>query len=411
MLTPNRVQTQIEISDADLNTFYNTIKAERFGTPERRVIDQISFANVAEAQAATDKIKAGTTFDRLAQERNIASDTLRLGTFSKSEMFDKAVADVAFSLQSGAVSAPIEGRFGVVIVRISEIVPEKIQPLKDVKDALIQEMRITRAREKVSQLHDKIEDQRAGAKPLADIAKDLGLKLTVIPAVSRTGQDKDQKTIDGNSDAAVTELELLVPAVYRSDIGIDNEALGTKDGGYIWYDVTGIEKARERSFEEVKVELTAQWREEDAAKRLKEIADKLVERLNAGEQLAALAKELKLEVKSASDLARGGDQSGLSRTVVTRAFTTQPQKAATVEDADTVSSTDKTLKRVVFKVKDSTTAPFIRTTKEMGELEERLKSSMSEDLLAQYIQDRQKDFGVSVNQKALRNAIGVSGSE
>ncbi len=407
VLSPSRMQAQIEISDADLNTFYNAIKTERFGTPERRVIDQITFANVGEAQAAVEKIKAGMTFDQLAKERSLSPETLRLGTFSKAEMFDKVVADAAFLLPNNVVSSAIEGRFGVAIIRIFEIIPEKIQPLKDVKDTLIQEMRLTRAREKVTELHDKIEDQRAAAKPLTEIVKSFDLKLTVLPAVSRTGQDKDQKSVEANGENTIADLEMLIPAIYRSDIGIDNEALATKDRGYIWYDVTGIEKARERNFEEVQTQLTAQWREEDTAKRLKEIADKIVERLNADEQLASIAKEFKLEVKSATDLARGVDQSGLSRAVVTRAFTTQVKQAATVED----EGINKTLQRVVFKVKESTTAPFIRSTKEAGELEERLKSAISEDLLAQYIQDRQKDFGVNVNQKALRNAIGVSGGE
>ena len=57
---------------------------------------------------------------------------LELGTFAKTEMLDPAVAEAAFALEQGAVSGPVAGRFGPVLVRVTEIQPEAVRPFEEV---------------------------------------------------------------------------------------------------------------------------------------------------------------------------------------------------------------------------------------------------------------------------------------
>ena len=64
--------------------------------------------------------RRATPFDAVAAERNVGASDLELGTFAKIEMLDPAVADAAFALQEGAVSGPVEGRFGTVLVRVDQ---------------------------------------------------------------------------------------------------------------------------------------------------------------------------------------------------------------------------------------------------------------------------------------------------
>ena len=73
-----------------------------YGTPERRTIQQITFPSQAEAEAAAAKIKEGATFEAIAAERNVSPQDLELGTFTKAEMLDPAVADAAFGLAAGS---------------------------------------------------------------------------------------------------------------------------------------------------------------------------------------------------------------------------------------------------------------------------------------------------------------------
>jgi peptidyl-prolyl cis-trans isomerase D len=82
---------------------------------------------------------------------------------------------------------------------------------------------------------------------------------------------------------------------------------------------------------------------------------------------------------------------------VTRIFAAAVGKSGSAASGDT---------RAVFKVTAATVPPFVTTTQEAQRLEEQLRTAMSDDLLAQYIAQAQAEIGVTVNQEAVRRAIG-----
>ncbi|MDQ4135911.1 MAG: SurA N-terminal domain-containing protein [Pseudomonadota bacterium] len=381
------------VSDADARSRYEQVKGARFGTSERRTVQQILFSSPEEAQAAAQRIKEGATFEAIAAERNIAPPDLDLGTFAKSEMLDPTVADAAFSLQEGAVSEVIQGRFGPVLVRVTQVQPESVRPFEEVAEAIKQEIALERARQQIDRVHDEIEDMRASARPLPEIAREKGLALVEIPAVERSGRDKASNPL-----AALPEQEALLAAAFSSDVGVDNEALRTRSGGYVWYDVTGIEPPRERPLEEVRAEVERQWREDEITRRLTEKARGLVERLDKGEAIESLAPEAGAEIKTATDLARRQPAGDLPPDAVSRIFATAVGKAGSAAGgADS---------RVVFKVTSATVPPLVTTTQEAERIEDQLRNAMGDDLLAQYVAETQKGISVTVNQQALRQVVG-----
>ena len=96
----------------------------RFGTPERRTIQQIVFPTAAGGGggASTGSRRARPS-RRSRRSGTSPPQDLELGTFAKREMIDPAVADAAFALAQGAVSAPVQGRFGAVLVRVRRSSP------------------------------------------------------------------------------------------------------------------------------------------------------------------------------------------------------------------------------------------------------------------------------------------------
>ena len=168
-IDPAAVAKPGSVSDADARQRYEQNKA-RFGTPERRRLQQIVFPNQAEAEAEFNRIKEGTAFEAIATERGVSPQDLELGTLTKAEMLDPAVADAAFSLQEGAVSGPVQGRFGTVLVRAAKIEPEAVKPFEEVAAEVKAQVALERARTELDRLHDQIEDMRASARPLAEIA-------------------------------------------------------------------------------------------------------------------------------------------------------------------------------------------------------------------------------------------------
>jgi peptidyl-prolyl cis-trans isomerase D len=379
-----------QLSDADARQRYEQTKA-RYGSPERRAVQQIIFPNEEEAQGALDKIKAGATFQSVAQERNVDPGALDLGNVTKQELIDKAVAEAAFALAEGATSAPVKGQFGTVLVHVAKVEPERVKPFEEVAEEVRREAAQERARGQIETVHDAIEDARAGARPLADTAREKGLAVLSIPAVDRTGRDKAGQPV------ALPDREAVLSAAFASDVGVDNEALRLRNGGYVWFDIAGIEPARDKRLEEVRDEVARRWREDQIAQRLSNKAREMVERLEKGEAIEAVATDAGQPVKSVEGLPRGAARDDLATDVVTRIFATPVGKSGSAASGET---------RAVFKVTAATVPPFVTTTQEAQRLEDQLRTAMSDDLLGQYIAQAQSEIGVTVNQEAVRRAIG-----
>ncbi|WP_236846582.1 MULTISPECIES: SurA N-terminal domain-containing protein [unclassified Bosea (in: a-proteobacteria)] len=393
VLTAANLADPAKVSDADARARYEQIKAQRFGSAERRIVQQIGFPSIEEARAAKAKIDAGETFEAVGASRNIAAADLTLGTFTREGLFDPAVRDAAFALAQGAVSEPVQGGFGIVLLRVPTIEPARLKSFEEVADEVRRDVATSRAAEQMTELHDKIEDQRASAKPLAEIAKEFGLALRSFgPANSSLGK------ADGTQETALPGGDATQQAIFRSDIGVDNEATRLpNNGGYVWFDLSKIDPPRERSFDEVKAEVEKQWRADEVATRLSARAREIVQKLDAGEKLDAIAFAQGFAFEEAT-LGRQDQSDALPRNVVSLVFGTPAGKAssAAVENAG----------RVVFQVKAATVTPYVRTAEEAENFVRLLSSSISEDILAQYVGKLQNDLGVQVNQAALRNATG-----
>ncbi|MFC7400323.1 SurA N-terminal domain-containing protein [Chelatococcus sp. GCM10030263] len=396
VVTPNTLAKPDDVSDDEARKLYESAKATRFGTPERRTVQQIAFPNDADAQAAADKIKAGTSFDAIASERGIAPNDLTLGTFAKSELVDPAIADAAFGLAQGAVSAPVKGRFATVLLRVTAIEPAQVKPFEEVATEIKQEIARSKAQAALTDIHDKIEDQRLSAKPLADIATELGLQTRTIPAMDRSGQDKGGKAIAGLQGGTA-----LINAVFASDVGADNEPVSLPEGGYVWYDVTGVEPAHDRPLAEVRDDVLARWRADAIAKALSDKARALSERLDKGEPIATIATELSVPVKTAEGLARNTPKDDLTGPVVAQIFAVPSGKAGSAASDPEGGS------RVLFQVTAATVPPFITSTAQAGQLDEQLRTALSDDILSEYVADLQNTIGVTVNQQAVRTTFGA----
>jgi peptidyl-prolyl cis-trans isomerase D len=188
-----------------------------------------------------------------------------------------------------------------------------------------------------------------------------------------------------------------VKAALASDIGADNEALRS-NGGYIWFDVTGIEPAREKTLAEVRDQVAAQWREDQVSQRLAEQARQLTERLQKGETIEAVAQAANAPVKAATDIARNAPKDDLTAEAVARLFATpvgQVGNAANGPDT-----------RAVFKVTGATVPPFVTTTQEAQTVENQLRNGMGDDLINQYIAQVRQDLGVTINQQVMRQVTG-----
>ena len=396
-LAPADIAKPEAVSDADSKQFYDAHKGD-YGTPEQREVRQIVFQKPEEAAAAHERITKGLSFADLAKERGLKDSDTDLGMVKKTDIIDPAVADAAFSIKSGEVSQPISGRFGTVIVQVGKINPGTQQSYEDVATKIKREIAEERARAKIGDLRDKFEDERAAGSTLAEAAKKLDIKTRVIDAVDRSGRG-----LNGQPVPNLPRSPDVVAAAFASDVGVDNEPLQLPSGGYLWYDVTGITPARDRTLEEVKGQVETSWRNDEIAKRLKAKTDDILGKLKAGSTLAQLANENSLQVQTASDLQRRKPGGFVPPKVVEAAFRTAKGEAASAEGS-------KETERFVFRVTD-VVDPKLDPNSEQGKaIAATLKNSLADDVVGSYIARLERDFGITLNQAALQQIIGGGAS-
>ena len=99
-LAPAELAKPDAISDANAKAYYEQRKAS-YGKPEKRELRQIAFPNEEDAAAARERISKGATFDDIAKDRGMKASDTELGTVTKADIIDPAVADAAFALKPG----------------------------------------------------------------------------------------------------------------------------------------------------------------------------------------------------------------------------------------------------------------------------------------------------------------------
>ncbi len=389
-LLPSEQAQWTQISEADVKKAYEDRRA-RYLTPERRTLQQIVFDNPQDAQAAADRIAKGESFLNIAKERKLTEKEIDLGTLTRASMVDQAVATAAFALKEGEVSAPVKGRFGTVLVRVEKVEPEQVRPFDDVREELQRDLQNERARADILPLYDKIEDERSIGRSLSEAAANLKLAVRTFE-VNREGVDASGKPITG-----LPEAQRILTSAFTADIGVENDPLQVQ-GGYIWYEVTGITPERERTLDEVKTELEARWRNDQIANVLRTKASEMLDKLKSGTPFAELAKTAGLKIETQADIKRGNAAAPFSARTVDGIFRTAKDGYGTAEAGSPGE-------QVVFRVTDVKMPEVDPKSEEATRLRDSLNRSFTEDVFGGYLGYLQRQVGVTINENALKQIV------
>ncbi|KAF0124505.1 MAG: PpiC-type peptidyl-prolyl cis-trans isomerase [Methylocystaceae bacterium] len=393
VVSPSTLGKPESVPAEQARKLYDEVKSKRYGMPEKRDVRQIVFKTDTEAEAALAKLKAGADIEAMAAELKLNPKDVNLGLVEQRDFGDPKVGAAVFALPSPGLTEPVHTAFGAVVSQVRSIAPAVYnKTFEQAEPELRAEIAAQGAMPEVRRLHEAIEDQRASGKTLAESAKAVGLETQVYDGVDDAGNDRSGKPIAGLPSGPD-----LVKAAFASDIGVDNDTVATRDGGYVWYEVNGIEPARQKTFEEVKAAVVDAMRSDAAQKALAAKADEIVAKLNAGRSIEDVAKEVGVQTQRANDVKREA-RPDFNTNVIVRFFDVAPRNAgsAVVDNG-----------RLVFFVRDSTTPVFDPSSIEAKTIAQQLKPAFHNDLLEQYVGGLEKALGVDINQKALEAATGA----
>jgi peptidyl-prolyl cis-trans isomerase D len=401
-ISPQALAKSMTIPDEELKARYDA-NAAAYALPERRTIEMISFKSQKAAEDAAAQLKAKKSFADVAKEAGFKDGPLTFGPVSKKELSEKiaandAILKTAFELKRDAISQPLNGPLSWVILRVTGIVAGKDKSFDEVKDQIREDIANGRAQAEAAKLTKAFEEERTAGVSIQDAAKKLGLPSDEV-TIAQNGTGEDGKAVSVSTVPAVT----LAEAAFKSDAGVENDALRLPGGGYSWFDVQDVIKPRQKPFEEVKAEVEAAWRLDQSRTKLTAKAKELIDRINKGEPLADAAKSVKAEVKTTPAIKRNAQDADVPASVISQAFSLSTGTAASAAMGDGTS-------RAIFEV-EKITPPGPLNALEAKTLSGQLSEQIAEDNFAAYLTGLQKSIGITVDRKTLAAAAGGSYDE
>lgn len=390
-LKPADFAAQATISDEDLKRAYEQRSAE-FDQPERRSVEQIVLADEAKAKEAEAKLAGGADFASVAQEFTGAAP-IALGTVEPSGFVSdlSALSDAAFATELGKTTAPLQTPLGWHILHVTAIEPATKATFEDAREQLEKELRQQAAANAMVEAANKLDDALAGGADLSDAAATIGLEAVKVDAVDGNGNGPD-----GQPVVALADSPIGVALAFQTEAGETSSLTEEPGGGYIILRVEGSTPPATRPLAEVRDQVLASWTAAERAKAAEAKAAELVEKLGAGGDIAAIAGEVGVELKTSPPFKRDG--AGADATVTpdlaAKLFALQVGGAAA---GPTQGG------QVVGRLEAIELADPANETAALEQLKTELKTQLEGDVLQQFGDRLQRSIGVETNQAAIDN--------
>lgn len=391
-LEPEDIADPAAVSDEQVREDYEE-NIDQYTTAEKRKVEQLVFRSKEEAAAALEKIRGGAGFSEIVAAEGKTSADISLGTVTKSEIADEAIAKAAFSIGEGEVSDVVDGAFGPVLVHVAEVMPAVVQPFEEVKEDIRKEIAINEAARILLDVHDDYEDARAAGDTLGEAAAKLNLDLVTVDAVDRSARRPDGSVIN---DLPMSK-DLLREA-FETEPGAENPPINIGSTGFLFYEVLSVTPARDRALDEVRTQVVEDWKQAERSRIVAAKAAEIEKKIKDGTPFEEALGELDLQVQTKRGLKRGADDADLGESGVVQAFSVPVNGTGTVRGPQDNSW-------IVFKVTERFEPISAGADSLSPETRSSFESGLADDLLDQLVRRLQEEYEVTVNQSAINQAL------
>lgn len=141
-ITKEIFDQETRVSDEEMKKYFKDHENE-FVRPEKVHVFQIVVPTKEEANKLRQEILANKdTFESFARQKSLSPDAANggdLGFFARNEKI--AAFNEAFNLQIGAISKPIQSRYGVHLLKVVEKQPSKKLGFNDARNEIVKAMK------------------------------------------------------------------------------------------------------------------------------------------------------------------------------------------------------------------------------------------------------------------------------
>lgn len=389
--TPADVMSKIPaVTDAQLKLQYEARK-ETYVIAEKRDIEQITFPTEAEAKAARAKIDGGTSFAQVGKERGLAANELSIGTQTQTALGEPR-GKAAFALAENAVSEPIKGPFGWVLMRVTKITPGESKTLAEVKDELTKAVQTQLAGGQLVDIANAYQEAVDSGDTLVDAAKKAGMRVVHLPAVDAKGLAPD------GSKADLPEDPDLLAQIQKGEVGEEGEPFQTKTTNYYAVKVDGVTPPKLKPLADVRSTATEEWNTQQRMQRLDAKAKALAEQVTKT-GIEAAAKSVGATVRKSPGLQRNQPGTLFSPALAAALFS----KPATVGVYGPAANGDGMVVAVTTSVLH---LPLPTGNPQFAEGVKRAGDDMGSDLTLSLASAALKKQGSRINQQRLNQVTG-----
>ncbi|HUV32001.1 MAG TPA: peptidylprolyl isomerase [Devosiaceae bacterium] len=382
VLTPEVYARTLDIDEADLAAEYQRTAAQYF-EPATRTVRVLALPAAATVTWFKLGLSNNKSFDTLLEETGLGEAVVDLGTVTREQIADPAVAETAFALDAGEY-----GLAGESAVFVTAADPGGQQPFEAVRDQVHDQLGIARARDAMADIIDQIEERRAALSPIGDIAASFGLAAT--DATTDPAGDGLEALADLPAEARAT----LASAAFAADPDRLIPSIPLSANSTIWFDVTGSDPARSLTLEEAREQLVADWTADKTETALRARADELAARIQTGELHADVAIEIGGIPQVSAPIGRDGDSLSIGPNVARQAFAGGVGHVGAARNGDG--------EYMVFVVTDVQPAAIADAQEDWLPT---FGQAIAQSVYSQFIVGLQADAGLRINQQVLQDLL------
>ena len=249
------------------------------------------------AEGLLRQIREGEDFATLAENHSedpgTAPDGGDLGFFGAGDMV-QPFEQAAFNMKAGEISDIVESSFGLHLIKVESIKPEREKPLEEVTEVITAELLGSAAKKTAEQAVRRDRKLIGEGTTISELAGSPGRIPGESPLVAKN------ETIPG-----VTQPELLINTALGQSPGQISQPIKAGDS---WYLVSLTERIPSQvpEFEEVKENIEARYRSQQAEILATDKAEKLFAKVSETKNLEDLAKAEGLQLEETGLFTRRG---------------------------------------------------------------------------------------------------------
>ena len=294
----------IEIDEARLAQYYEDEKYRYLQDEQRQarhILIQFGDDEEAARTQAEDilmRIRSGDSFEELAKEFSMDGGTASqggdLGVLTESQLPD-ALGAAIFAMEEGDLEGPVRSDFGFHIIRLDDILERGPLPLDQVRGELLSELQGREADSLYLDLERRLSDALFDLSDMQAIAEAVGAEVQTIQGFTRDGAapfGANQAAIDAVYSDAVLRGEQISEVI---ELDVDSAAI---------FRVTQYNAAQRQPLEDVRDQIEAQVRSQQAETLLAQRAEQVLAAIDGGEDFGTAAEAAGATVREPTLLTR-----------------------------------------------------------------------------------------------------------